>query len=687
MHGQRRAPDDATAGGEAAGRLGTPTSTTGEETLQPERLAICWRPAPADVAGSNLKRFMDRHGLHDVAELLHWATDDVARFWDAVARDLDLEWFQPYHQVLDVSRGIQWPRWWLGGRFNYVHNAVDRHALQAATRDKAALIWEGEDGRTTSLTYWQLYEETNRCANALRALGVGKGDRVGLYLPMIPEVVVAQLAIGKIGAIYTPIFSGFGPDAVAARLQDSEAKLLITCDGVSRRGKLVAVKEVADAAVAQSPTVAKVLVVDRAGRGAATPWQASRDAWWHHVVPAQSADAETAQTDPEDPYLLIYTSGTTGKPKGVVHTHGGFPIKGVQDMAHCFDVRPTDIFLWPTDMGWMMGPWLVSGTLMLGATCFVYDGAPDYPAPDRLWDMVERHRITVLGIAPTAVRGLMRSGDEWVAKHDLSSLRVLGSSGEPWNPGAWRWLQDLVGGGRCPLINYSGGTEISGGIVSSTVMAAQKPTSFAGPVPGMDADVVDDTGASVRGSVGELVIRQPWPGMTRGFWGPDGAARYLEAYWSRLSGVWVHGDWALVDDDGFWYILGRSDDTLKVAGKRLGPAEVESAAVAHPGIAEAAAVGVPDPLKGEKVVVFCVPQSAPTADTVESLRSSVGAAIVQALGKALKPDRVLFVRELPKTRSGKVMRRLIRGAYLGQAPGDLGSLENPAALDAIRQAR
>jgi acetyl-CoA synthetase len=499
---------------------------------------------------------------------------------------------------------------------------------------------------------------------------------------MIPEVVIAQLALGKLGAIYTPIFSGFGAEAVATRLQDSQAKLLITCDGIPRRGKLVQTKEQADAAVAASPSVQKVLVVRRAGRSD-VPWQAGRDVWWHELVPDQSADCATERTDPEDPYMIIYTSGTTGTPKGVLHVHGGFPIKGVQDMAHCFDVQPQDTFFWLTDMGWMMGPWLVSGCLLLGATAFLYDGTPDYPAPDRIWDMVERHRITVLGIAPTAIRALMRSGDEWVTRHDLSSLRVLGSSGEPWNPGPWRWYQDVVGGGRCPIINYSGGTEISGGILASTVITPEKPTSFSGAIPGMDADVVDDQGRPVRGVVGELVVRQPWPGITRGFWrAPE---RYLETYWSRLPDVWVHGDWAMIDDEGYWYILGRSDDTIKVAGKRLGPAEVESAAVAAGGVAEAAAIGVPDPLKGEHVVVFCVPRAGTRDD--HALRAAVEEAITRALGKALKPERVLFVRELPKTRSGKIMRRVIRGVYVGSETGDLSSLENPSSLDEIRSAR
>jgi acetyl-CoA synthetase len=650
-----------------------------DEAVSPDQLEVSWRPTAEYIERSNLKRFMDRFGLKTYEELVRWSNEDISRFWDAVSRDLDLEWYTPYQQVVDLSRGIKWPRWWVGGSFNYVHNAVDKHA-RGALADKTALVCEAEEGGVRTLTYRQLLDETNRCANALRTLGIGKGDRVGLYLPMIPEVVIAQLALGKIGAIYTPIFSGFGAEAVAARLQDCAARLLITCDGIRRRGKPVTTKEFADEAVALCPSVEKVLVVNRAQRQD-VPWNADKDVWWHDALSGQSADFETVRTDPEDPYMIIYTSGTTGKPKGVVHVHGGFPIKGLQDMAHCFDVKPDDTFFWLTDMGWMMGPWLISGTLMLGATAFLYDGTPDFPAPDRIWDMVERHRISVIGIAPTVIRALMRSGDDFVKKHDLSSLRVLGSSGEPWNPLPWRWYQDLVGGGRCPIINYSGGTEVSGGIVACTVTMPQKPTSFSGAIPGMDADVVDDQGKPVRGAVGELIVRQAWPGITRGFW--RDAERYEETYWSRLPDTWVHGDWAMIDDEGYWYILGRSDDTIKVAGKRLGPAEVESAAVAHAGVAEAAAIGVPDPLKGEHVVVFCISKT----DANDVLRQEVSDTITRSLGKALKPEKVLFVRELPKTRSGKIMRRVIRGIYLGSETGDLSSLENPASLEEIRTAR
>jgi len=651
------------------------------EDEQSEPLEICWRPSRAIVEQSNLARFIARNGLRSFEELLGWSVADVGRFWDAVVRDLGLEWYEPYTKVLDLSRGTPWATWWIGARFNYVHNALDRHAA-GANRDKVALIWEGEDGKTARLTYGQLAAETGRCANALRALGLKKGDRVGLLLPMIPEVVVAQLAIGKLGAVFTPIFSGFGPEAVAARLQDCDARVLITCDGIERRGKLVPIKEVADRAVALSPSVEKVLVVNRLRR-ADVPWDPGRDLWWHELLAGQPAGADTERTAPEDPHMIIYTSGTTGRPKGVVHVQGGFPIKGVQDMAHCFDVKPSDTVFWFTDMGWMMGPWVISGSLMLGATVFLYDGTPDFPDPGRVWEMVERHRLTVVGIAPTAIRALMRAGDDWVTRRDLSSLRVLGSSGEPWNPDAWRWFQGVVGGGRCPVVNYSGGTEVSGGIVASTVITPQKPASFAGPVPGMDADVVDEGGAPVRGSVGELVVRQPWPGMARGFWRER--ERYLEAYWSRLPGTWVHGDWALVDADGFWYIHGRSDDTIKIAGKRLGPAEVESAAVTHPAVAEAAAIGVPHEIKGQALVVFCTLKAAHRES--DALRRAVADAVVAGLGKSLTPERVLFVGELPKTRSGKVMRRLIRAVHLGKEPGDLSGLENAAALDAIRGAR
>jgi acetyl-CoA synthetase len=498
---------------------------------------------------------------------------------------------------------------------------------------------------------------------------------------MVPETVIATLAISKIGAIYIPIFSGYAGAAVATRLGDCGARLLITADGFYRRGGQVPMKETADEAAAASPTVEHVLVVRRLGR--AVPWTAGRDVWWDELVPQQSAECATEQTDAEDPYMIIYTSGTTGRPKGAVHTHCGFPIKGAQDMAHGFDLQPGDVLFWITDIGWMMGPWAISGSLMLGATLMIYEGVPGYPQPDRLWALVERHRVTHLGISPTAVRSLMGQGDHWVKAHDLSRLLFFGSTGEPWNPDPWRWLFDVVGEGKRPILNYSGGTEISGGILCCNPLLPLKPCSFNAPVPGMAADVVDAEGHPVRGEVGELVIRQPWVGMTRGFWqDPD---RYIETYWSRIPGIWVHGDWALIDEDGFWYILGRSDDTIKVAGKRVGPAEVESAAVSHPAVAEAAAIGVPHALKGEVVVVFVMlrPNYAPS----EPLRGEIEAAIVHQLGKSLKPEAVRFVQDIPRTRNAKILRRLVRKRYLDEPLGDTSALENPAALDEIAASR
>jgi acetyl-CoA synthetase len=380
--------------------------------------------------------------------------------------------------------------------------------------------------------------------------------------------------------------------------------------------------------------------------------------------------------------MIIYTSGTTGRPKGVVHAHAGFPLKAAQELAYCFDLHAGDRLFWISDIGWMMGPWAITGALMLGATCFLYEGAIAHPQPDRVWAMVERHRITHLGISPTAVRGLMGHGDRWVRAHDLGSLLFLAGAGEPWNPGPWRWLFEVVGGGTRPLINYSGGTEVSGGILSCNPLLPLKPCAFSAPVPGMAADVVDPAGQPVRGAVGELAIRQPWPGITRGFWrDPD---RYLETYWSRVPGLWVHGDWARVDQDGFWYIEGRSDDTIKIAGKRVGPAEVESAALSHPAVAEAAAIGVPDSLKGEALVVFATLR--PGHAQTEQLRAEIEAAIVAHLGKALKPQAVRFVRDIPRTRNGKILRRLVRSAHLGEPPGDLSALENSAALEAISEA-
>jgi acetyl-CoA synthetase len=636
-----------------------------------------WEPTERYLSRSRLRAFAGRHGLSDFASLCRWSVEDLERFWRAVDADLGLVWSAPYERAHDISGGIPWTKWWLGGQMNYVATA-----LREATDDaRMAVVAEGEEGTVRRVTYAELAEEVARFASGLRDLGIRPGDRVGIFLPMTVECVVAVLACGALGAIYTPIFSGYAAEAIAGRLRDCEANMLICADGFYRRGQVVAMKETADAAADAAPTVRTVVVARRVGRDFS---RRSRDVLWDEVMSRGSASRSVANTSADDPFMIIYTSGTTGRPKGAVHAHGGFPVKAAQDLAHCFDLQRGDVLWWYTDLGWMMGPWLIAGGLMLGATIVLYDGTPDFPDASRVWAMVERHRITHLGISPTAIRGLMRAGEDPVRARDRSSLLVLGSTGEPWNPAPWWWYFETVGERRCPIVNYSGGTEISGGILGCTTWTPIEPCSFSGPVPGMDVDVVDERGRSVRGAVGELVIRKPWPGMTRGFWKDPG--RYLETYWSRFPDVWVHGDWARVDERGFWYIEGRSDDTLKIAGKRVGPAEVESAAVAHPAVSEAAAIGVPHELKGEGIVVFAVLK--PTAEPSDALREAVRDKVAEVLGKPLRPEDVRFVAQLPKTRNAKILRRVIRGAYLGKEDlGDLSALENPSAVEEIARLR
>lgn len=638
---------------------------------------IAWRPSRAQMVESNLYQFYRRNGFATLDEFMNKATDDVGWFWETMLRTLDIQFYEPYSQIMDLSGGIQFPKWCVGGKMNIVHNCLDKY-VGTPKEAQIALKWEGEEGSTRELTYGQLAREVNRVANGLRALGLKKGDAIGVFMPMIPEIVTAVLAIAKIGAVFLPLFSGYGAGAAAVRLNDANARALFTADGVFRRGQIVPMKQTADEAVAQAPSIEHVIVTPRAKNR--IEMRKGRDIWWDEVCNYEP-EAETEKTDAEDLLMLIYTSGTTGKPKGAVHTHCGFPVKAAQDMFHGMDVKPRDTLYWMTDMGWMMGPWQVYGTLLLGATIFMYDGAPDYPAPNRVWAMVERHTLTLLGLSPTFVRALMKYGEEPAKKYSLKSLRAFGSTGEPWNPTPWLWLFNAVGNGTLPIINYSGGTEIAGGIIMGNFLAPQKPGSFAGPLPGMDADVVDENGNSVRGRIGELVIRKPWIGMTRGFW--KNPQRYLDAYWSRFPDVWVHGDFAAVDEDGLWYILGRSDDVIKVAGKRLGPAEVESALARHPAVQESAAIGVPDEVKGEAVVCFVMLR--PNSASHEQVEQELRGLLVNELGKALMPKAIYFVSDLPRTRNAKIMRRVARAVYLGNDPGDVSALENPRAVDEIRQ--
>jgi acetyl-CoA synthetase len=622
---------------------------------------------------------MWRHGIDSYDELVKRSRDDVQWFWDAVVEDLGIEFATPYRQVLDESRGAPWARWFVGGALNLAHNCVDRWA--ESTPHRPAVVWEGEDGQERTISYAELRTMADRLAHGLRSVGVGSGDTVGIFLPMAPETVAATLACAKLGAIYLPIFSGFGAEAVATRLRDAEARVLITADGTTRRNAVVRMKEIADQAAAACPLVEHVVTWSRLGRDD-IPWAEPRDVSWQDLADGQPDRFDTEPVDAEHPLFIAYTSGTTGRPKGSVHVHGGFLVKVAEEVAYQTDVHPNDTLFWVTDLGWIMGPWEIVGAGALGATVFLFDGAPNHPGPDRIWDMVERHRVTVLGISPTLVRALIPAGREPVRRHDLSTLRILGSTGEPWNPDPYMWFLEEVGGGRCPIINISGGTEVGACFLSPLPITDLKPCTLRGPALGMDVDVFDADGRPVpRGEVGELVCKKPWPGMTRGIWkDPD---RYLETYWSRWPGVWVHGDWASVDGDGFWFLHGRSDDTMNIAGKRLGPAEVESAIADHPAVVESAAVGIPDDIKGEAIWCFVVTR--PQHAQEHGLESALAAVVADRLGKSFKPARIVFVDELPRTRSAKIMRRTLRATVMGEDPGDLSSLENPGALETLRE--
>ncbi len=644
--------------------------------------SIAWRPDEAARTRSRLAAFLAFCGLDTCGALQRRSTEDVAWFTGAVLEFLGVRFDSPYGSLLDLSRGIEWPRWCVGARLNITRSCLDRHQ-ETPLAGTPAVVWEGEEGGSQSWTYAELLRAVERCAAGLRALGLRRGDAIGIHLPMMPETAAALLAAARIGAVAVPLFSAYGPLAIEARLRDVRAKALFTCDAFPRRGAAVGAKATADQAVERCEELSLVVVVRRLA--VAAPMRSGRDIYWEELLRKGDAAGPSARepedTEAEDPLMVLYSSGTTGLPKGIVHSHCGFPVKAAQDMAFSTDVGPGDRIAWITDIGWMMGPWLIYGATLLGATVTLLDGAPDYPTRNRLWEFCAANRVGILGIAPTLVRILSAVGEEPRRTQDLSHLRILASTGEPWNPDPWWWLFEKVGGGRLPIINYSGGTEISGGILSGNPLTPIKPCSFSGPCPGIAADVVDDESRPVRGSVGELVIRQPWIGMARGFW--NDPERYHQTYWSRWPGIWQHGDWARIDEDGHWQILGRSDDTIKVAGKRIGPAEIESVLVSHPAVAEAAVIGVPDDLRGSAPVAFCVPVPGIAAgpELCSELRRLVG----RTLGKPLRPDKVLLVPALPRTRNAKVMRRVIRSAYLDQDPGNIAALENPIAVEAIRR--
>jgi acetyl-CoA synthetase len=624
-----------------------------------------WRPDARVLGRANVTRLMQRHGLEDYWALVRRSQEEPEWFWPAAIEDMGLEFAQPWEQVFDDSRGPEWTTWFVGGKLNVARNCVHRWAERKP--EAVAAVLSGEDGSRRELTWAQMSRDVTRLAEGLVRLGVEPGDRVAIYMPMCPDVAVASHACAHVGAVQVPVFSGFAAPAVLQRLRDSEAKVVLTADWSLRRGKRLDMRATVEEAAREAPSVEHVVT-----------W--SREQGWGAIAAESPGKLAPFELDAEHPYLLTYTSGTTGKPKGVVHVQGGFLVSIAREVAYQADAHPEDIIHFATDMGWIMGPWKVVGGGALGCTLVFAEGAPDWP-PDRLWTLVEREGVSVLGLSPTLVRALIPHGKP---RTDLSSLRTIVTTGEPWNPDPYRWLFEHVGGGRCPIINCSGGTEVGACFLSPTPAIPIKACSLGGPALGMAMDVIDAEGRSLvgTGDVGELVCRKPFPGMTRGFWrDPE---RYLDAYWRRIPGVWVHGDWASADADGYWFLHGRSDDTLNIAGKRIGPAEIESAVVAHPAVSEAAAVGVPHEVKGEVAWVFCV--LAPGQEGGEELAAEVGGLVASELGKAFRPDRVVFVPALPKTRSAKIVRRAIRARVLDKDPGDLTSVENPEALEDIARA-
>ncbi|NNF00380.1 MAG: AMP-binding protein [Pyrinomonadaceae bacterium] len=772
-----------------------------------EDQAIAWEPTQEVIDRAQLTKFMKQVGASDWDDLYAKSIEDVEAFTEEVLKFLDIKFDPPYEKLLDTSEGIEWSKWCVGAGLNITEMCLDRW-MGTEVENQPAIIWEGEEGNEETLTFFELLVQVDVCAAGLLAEGLTKGDAIGIHLPMNPETVITLLAINRIGAIAIPVFSGYGVEAIASRMNAVKAKALFAIGGFPRRGRLIPVFKVAMEAAQKCPTIQKVIVLgskhriyseDERKATAKKQEDAAREEYSKYLklneaekaehkkeqklkfekkmaetfqdmeaigVPKEKIEefrekissdpsgggiggvgsidllpdggqpnfnlvgweqlqetgktnldtlSEIPPTNANDPAIILYSSGTTGRPKGIAHVHCGFPIKAAQDMAFGTDVGKGTRISWVTDIGWMMGPWLIYGALINGATMVLYDGSPDYPNPDRMWEFSAKHKVEVLGISPTLIRVLSTKGDELPKKHDLSSLRAFASTGEPWNPEPWRWLFEKVGDGKLPIINYSGGTEISGGILMGNPLLPQKPGSFPAPCPGMNVDILDEDGESVeKGEVGELSIKDTWIGMARGFWEEN--ERYLETYWSRFDKTWVHGDFAMQDKDGHWYILGRSDDTLNVAGKRVGPAEIESLLVADERIAEAAVIGVPDEIKGTAMVAFCVvagtagdppamsaareqnskdfknDQGISTSDDVDAgespavrLEKDLKSVVAKDMGKPLTPKRIHFVSALSKTRNGKVMRRVIRSAYLGEDAGDLSALENPETVDEIGQ--
>ncbi len=650
------------------------TETAAIDVLLKEKRVF--RPSNEFIEQTNVKKWMDEHGVKDFDELYE-KTKDLEWFWGEASKDIT-EWYTPWEKVLEWNE--PYAKWFVGAKYNIVHDALDKH-VKTYRKNKVAYIFEGELGDVRKLTYRDLYVRVNKLANALKSIGVKKGDRVGIYLPMILELPISMLACAKIGAIHSVVFSGFSVGGLQKRIADAEAKVLITCDSFYRRGKTVPLKVQVDEAVKGAPTVESVIVHKHTGQE--IPWNEDRDRWCHALCEGQPKECETERLDANDTLYILYTSGTTGEPKGVICAHGGYAVGAGLTLKWVFDMKDEDIWWCTADIGWVTGhSYIVYAPLILGVTSIMYEGAPDYPKPDRWWSIVEKYGVTIFYTSPTAIRMHMRFGEKWADKHDLSSLRILGSVGEAINPEAWMWYYKHIGRERCPIMDTWWQTETGSFVISPLPVTPLKPGSATRPLPGFSADIFDESGKPVKQGGGDLYLLTPWPAMLRGLY--KAPERYKQVYWSRLAHMYLAGDKARKDEDGYFWIQGRADDILKVAGHRIGNYEVESAIVSHKNVAEAVVIGKPHEIKGESIVAFVVLKEG--INPSDELRSELREHVAHEMGKIARPDEIWFVKDVPKTRSGKIMRRVVRARVLGEPLGDLSTLRNPEAVDEIAYA-
>ena len=631
-------------------------------------------PTDEQIKSSNIFSFMQKHNITSLEELSKKATNDLEWFWKSVDKDIGIIWDKKYEKVFDFSKGYPWAKWFVNGTTNIILSSVEKFAK--LTPDKIAYCFVSEDNSKIKLSYKDLELNINKLANGLKSIRIKKGDVVAIYMPMIVESIIAILACAKIGAVQTVIFSGYSYEALQVRLQDCNAKILFVSDGFKRKGKLISQKTAVIQAI-KNTNVEKTVVVNY--KKVDNYEKSDSLVFYDELIANQSDSCETEIMDSEDLLFILYTSGTTGKPKGVLHSHGGFSVFAGHQAAYLIDMHQNDILLWPADIGWITGlVWNVYGLLEIGATAIIYDGAIDYPNYDRLWDLIDEFDVTIFGISPTAIRLFKKNHVEPLKNHNLEKIRNIPTTGEPIDEESWWWLFEKVGKKKIPIINLSGGTEIGGAMLSVFPGLKLKPTTVGVPCPGIVLDVLDDAGNSIQNKKGYLVVKSPWPGMTRGLLNDD--KRYLETYWSRFDNIWFHGDYVLVDSDGLWYMHGRVDDIINISGHRLSTAEIEQCVISHPKISDAASVSVPDEIYGEAIIIFIVPE---TQFKNENLEAEVDQYIIDKIGKVAKPKNVFTLTDLPKTKTGKILRRILKSKLLHEPLGDLSSLENPQVLDEI----